>query len=50
MSQISINTVPTIPMKISKKVTEISWLSDAAARETNSFDNKNTRTDKNLKK
>jgi hypothetical protein len=39
MNQISINTVPTIPKRIPKKLVEISWLSDViVVRDTNSLD------------
>lgn len=49
MNQISINTVPTIPMRIPKKSVEISWLSDVVSRDKTSLDNKNIRFDKDLK-
>ena len=50
MGQISIHTVPTIPIRIPKKTAEISWLSDVVTRETNSLDNKNIRSERDFKK
>ncbi|HEY6141930.1 MAG TPA: hypothetical protein VIV55_00695 [Flavobacterium sp.] len=49
MNQININTVPSIPMGIPKKGTQISWASDVVTKEKNS-ENKNISFDKNLKK
>ncbi|SHG31707.1 hypothetical protein SAMN05443549_103235 [Flavobacterium fluvii] len=49
MDQININSVPTIPMGIPKKLAEISWFSDVVASDKKSFDNKNIGYDKDLK-
>lgn len=49
MNQISINTVPVLPMRIPKKEVEISWLSDANTKGKSSLGSKNVRLDKDFK-
>ncbi|MES2574045.1 MAG: hypothetical protein V4572_03805 [Bacteroidota bacterium] len=47
MSQISINTIPTIPVRTPKKLEAVSWLSDVV-RDKKSLDNKNSGFDKDF--